>query len=323
MTPRRKLATEFGRFVLLAAAALCTLNAAAQPKRVALIIGNAGYSALPRLSAPVRDANAIGDVLEKTHGYVVMRAHNLNRLDMFRTIERFVRSAKGADSVVIYYSGHGVATAQRQNLLLPVDTPDLSERDEIDGDLLRVSVTVDDVVEKLAQTRAAVQLLVIDACRDIPSGLPRSKSVFKGMAPAHVESPNLLVSFATASGRTARDGVGASLSPYAEALASELRERGAATGLMQLLEDVAVRVEHVTAGRQTPMRYGNLRLNVCLTGICKVAATPLSSAAVPPALVETNRPSSDAVPKGRYVDRNGCLREGDGNFVLGFRSDCR
>ncbi len=30
-----------------------------------------------------------------------------------------------------------------------------------------------------------------------------------------------------------------------------------------------------------------------------------------------------AVSKGRYVDAKGCLREADGSFVVGFRSDCR
>ncbi|MDB5874654.1 MAG: hypothetical protein JWQ07_4096 [Ramlibacter sp.] len=282
----------------LAVAALAVLLPAichAQAKRVALVIGNATYRSISPLHAPTLDAATIGQVLDKSHGFKVITGRNLGRAEMLRALTSFAREARGAESAVIYYSGHGVSSAARQNFLLPVDVPDMSQLDDVDLELGITAISVDEIVETLARTHANVQVLVVDACRDIPNGLPRFKSLPKGMAPAPmIESRNMLVVFATESGRLARDGTRDVPSPYAGALAQELGGPGASTALLTLLDRVALRVEALTGGMQRPMRYGNLRTDMCLTGRC--SQDPIAAATPSP---------SDVHHFGSYTSRTG------------------
>jgi hypothetical protein len=301
--------------VLPAVAALVPLFAQAQSKRVALVVGNSSYSSISPLQGTRLDATTIADVLEKVHGFTVTRRADLSRTSMLRELNLFARAARDAETAVIYYSGHGVSSASRQNFLLPVDIPDMSTVDDVDTELSIAAISVDDVVDTIARTRARVQLLVLDACRDIPNGLPRSKSLPKGMAPAaRVESRNLLIAFATESGHTARDGGRNRPSPYAEALAVELGSKGASTGLLTLLDNVAVRVERATSGAQRPTRYGNLRTDVCLVGSCSLtfAANALPKPAIPP------RTAPSEVGTSRMADEQSSTSAvaRDGRFVV-------
>lgn len=239
----------------LAALAAAGQAAAQGPKRVALLIGNADYQVEAKLKNPVRDAELLAGVLRDKLKFTDVRVErNLGVTGMDRAIDAFIERARGAESVVFYYSGHGMKRAanDRRNFLLPVDasigrpgSADV-ERQAIDAQRLR---------DRLRDLGAKVTLLVLDACRNGPGG---SKSGDKGLARMG-GSNQLLVAYATEEDQVAADGTGNN-SPYAQALAQALQRP---EPLLQQLDWVADEVERVVPG-QKPTRDGNLRATAWL-----------------------------------------------------------
>ena len=239
----------------LAALAAAGPAPAQSPKRVALLIGNADYQVEAKLKNPVRDAELLAGVLRDKLKFTDVRVErNLGVTAMDRAIDAFIERARGADSVVLYYSGHGMKRAanDRRNFLLPVDasvgrpgSPDV-ERQAVDAQRLR---------DRLRELGARVTLLVLDACRNGPGG---SKNGDKGLARMG-GSNQLLVAYATEEDQVAADGTGNN-SPYAEALAQALQRP---EPLLQQLDWVADEVEKMVPG-QKPTRDGNLRATAWL-----------------------------------------------------------
>lgn len=136
--------------------------------RHALLIGNDGYQAIPRLKNAASDAEAMGAALRKA-SYTVTVVKNRNLRQMKADLRQFKAGIKGGDEVVVFYSGHGVQMKD-MNFLLPVDIEAESEaqvRDE--------SLSLSKVLDDLREPKPAVVIAVIDACRDNPfRGLGRS-----------------------------------------------------------------------------------------------------------------------------------------------------
>lgn len=222
--------------------------------RVALLIGNAEYRHERPLKNPVNDVLLLGRVLKDDLGFDLVRVErNLDASGMDRVLESFKQQARGADTVVFYFSGHGLTSEDRYAYLLPTDAktgaPD-SPR------LERQATRAEEVRDELRGIGARITLLVLDACRDGPG---RGKSGSKGLA--RVGGANqLLVAYATDEGRIAEDGVGSN-SPYAEALAKAWRRQDRT--VLEQLDEVYDDVTRRYPGQQ-PMREGNLRADARL-----------------------------------------------------------
>jgi hypothetical protein len=258
--------------ILLVGLALLTQTAAAAERRVALLIGNATYQHEKRLSNPVNDAELLGGVLKDTLKFDDVRIErNLNVHAMDKVVEDFAQRAKGADSVVFYYSGHGIKSPDRRSFLLPIDartgTGDAPALD-------RQAVSAEAIRDKLKAAGARVTLLILDACRDGPGG---GKSGNKGLARIGGNSSGLLVAYATEEDQVAQDGKGRN-SPYAEALAQALKRTD--LPILEQLDWVADEV-HRKEPSQQPTRDGNLRAKAYLVnpsvGQGMVAATQIAS----------------------------------------------
>ena len=103
---------------------------ASAEQRVALVIGNAAYATVPRLTNPANDAalmaTTLGDV-----GFDVVTAPDANRDEMAAAIREFGKRlrAAGPEAVgLFYYAGHGVQ-ANGVNYLIPLDAPIGNEAD--------------------------------------------------------------------------------------------------------------------------------------------------------------------------------------------------
>src|SRR5262245_34978850 len=93
---------------------------AALGRRVALVIGNAGYKVGP-LRNPGNDAAAVAEAFEKKLLFDKVILRQDLGLDGFRTVlHQFARDATGADTAVVYFAGHGMEMNGR-NFLIPVD----------------------------------------------------------------------------------------------------------------------------------------------------------------------------------------------------------
>jgi formylglycine-generating enzyme required for sulfatase activity len=240
-----------GLFVL---ALLMALPAHAQ-KRVAFVVGNAAYQNEKTLTNPINDAKLIARTLKTDLGFTdVIERQNLTRDKLFDLVQEIERMARGADAVVVYYSGHGMK-GPGGNYLIPVDA-----RIQETSHIRRDAIPAKDITDALSNSGARVALLILDACRDNPYGA-RTKSGDKGLARISLSGGNVLVAYATNEDNVAKDGDGAN-SPYATALAAALKLRD--QPVLAQFDQVARAVRQATGNVQKPTRDGDLEVNVYL-----------------------------------------------------------
>lgn len=249
---------RLSRRLTLAAALLASVSPAAMAAgREALLIGNAGYSALPPLDNPIFDATLLGETL-KRRGFNVRVVLDADYDGMRQAIDGFRRDARDAEVALVYYAGHGVQI-DGTNYLLPVDA-------EVAGreDLRREGLVLALLLHELETASPDFGILVLDACRNNPlaelevalAEQPgRSLVPREGLAPTQ-PATGLLIAYATAPGQVALDGPPGGNSPYAEALAHYLDEPGLEIGL--LFRKVSARVRQATAGAQVPWTEASL-----------------------------------------------------------------
>ena len=102
--------------LIVAAFLLCfgLSSTAHAEKRVALVIGNSAYQAVPPLPNPTADARLMSDTLRSLGFFVVGGGA---RLDLDRTgfdeaLKAFGTELIGADVALFYFAGHGVRTSR-------------------------------------------------------------------------------------------------------------------------------------------------------------------------------------------------------------------
>ena len=201
---------------LLAVCWLGTASGASAESRVALVIGNGGYKALPELSNPPNDAKDIADALQSL-GFTVTLAVDADLARMRSLIADFATRAATSDVSLLYYGGHGMQVAS-QNFLLPVDAQ-LRTIDDIESRTIHYSV-VEDALAK----GGGVHLVFLDACRTNP--IKNSGAASKSTGLARVEKkPGVLTIFATTPDTAAFDGAGRN-SPFAQALLNHIATPG-------------------------------------------------------------------------------------------------
>jgi uncharacterized caspase-like protein len=150
--------------LVLVAAVLLTPAAALAERRVALVIGNDRYAALPQLVNAVADAGAIARALEEL-GFRVFKGENLGYRETNRLHAEFEAAISPGDTAFVFFAGHGIALGA-ENFLLPTDT----ERPKAGQDnfVRSESHSVDQLVRRVQGRGAAASFFVIDACRDNP-----------------------------------------------------------------------------------------------------------------------------------------------------------
>ena len=245
---------------LSAAAMGPTARNSADPKRIALLIGNENYAAtVGPLANPGNDVNLIASALEEI-GFDrrnIRTVNNANRVATLQAIDEYANkvAAAGPDAVAFfYYSGHGAASQQdRRNYIIPTEVKAL------DRTVWYQAIALDDVVTQLA-TRApsASHFVIFDACRNLLKMPTKGKKGFVPMA----EKSGMLIAFSTDPGETASDE-GAGAGPYASALAAELVKPG--QDHLDLFQNVKERVHQTTSG-QRPWERNGLLKRVYLNG---------------------------------------------------------
>jgi uncharacterized caspase-like protein len=110
--------------------------AAAAEKRVALVIGNAGYTQLATLKTPINDAKLVAKTLREIGFTEVLEQFDLGMAAMAASIETFNNRANVADWAVIYYAGHGLQVFGTP-YLAPVDAK-LGNETELGRETIKV-----------------------------------------------------------------------------------------------------------------------------------------------------------------------------------------
>jgi hypothetical protein len=171
-------------------------TSAAPEKRVALVIGNNAYRNGP-LKAAINDARAMTSALTEL-GFRVVKLENVGRLAMVRAIRSFVDDLGGSQAVgLFYFAGHGVQL-KGKNFLIPIDA-DIEDEDEIELQ----SVDLQYMLDKFADMRSGMNILILDACRNNPFA---RRGVKRASGLAEIDGPpGTLVAFAATPGHVAEE----------------------------------------------------------------------------------------------------------------------
>ncbi len=142
-------------------------------RKIAILIGINSYERCGQLNFAVQDVGALRDILlDPNRGryqeeYVKLLTDNdrlkPHRANILRTIKNMTRSADVQDSILFYFSGHGL-TLDGQGYLVPNEG---SEQDAPDS-----CVPISWIRSQIEQSTAASKLMILDACH---SGLEMGK----------------------------------------------------------------------------------------------------------------------------------------------------
>ena len=228
-------------------------SAADTAPRLALVIGNAVYAKLGTLANPGRDAQLIADRLRQT-GFEVTAVADRDLKSLSDDVEAFAQKvrARGPSTVaVLYYAGHGVES-DGANYLVPVNA-DIKRR----ADIVPQSVSVRRVADRLSAAGNALNILIVDACRDNPFPPGVAGSTTLGLVPMGAVY-GVFIASATGSGKTAFDGEDGH-SPYTRALAEAMIVPG--ERLEDVFKSVRRQVRLATGEQQIPWESTSLELD--------------------------------------------------------------
>jgi uncharacterized caspase-like protein len=263
--------------------------AARAEKRIALVVGNAGYQAAA-LTTPANDAGLIAQTLQAA-GFDVVGARDLDQDSLRRAFRDFLEkaTAAGPDTVAfIYLSGYGVQL-EGENYFVPVDAKIAHDAD-VAAEALRIS----DYVRPLAALKLKTSIVVLDAARANPfakSGPPLAG----GLALVEPE-PGLLIAFNAAPGTVAPEGQGP-YGAYAQALAEMMREGG--LPLADIFDRARLRVNDVTKGAEVPWHAS--KVEAPLVFFERAADAPPPAVSIEQATAMRARPLRDLAAQDAYA----------------------
>src|ERR1700722_6354472 len=138
--------------------------AAAAENRLALVIGQSAYRAVPALPNAENDGKRMAELLTNA-GFQVTAAPDLAQNDMRQAISDFAAkvAASGPDTVAaVFYAGHGLQV-DGENFLVPVDVDPKRE-----ADIPMQAVRLNDLMNALGALPTRMRIFMLDACRNNP-----------------------------------------------------------------------------------------------------------------------------------------------------------
>ena len=140
----------------------------------AVIIGNEQYRHFDDLRSPMRDAEALKDVLENQYGFTTLILPNADEKIILNTLNELSATLTAKDNLLIYYAGHGnisdnASTKQERGYWLPID----ARRDSISSWIN--NAVINDHLDRLA---ARSILVIADSCYAGQLGAESSSFLF-------------------------------------------------------------------------------------------------------------------------------------------------
>lgn len=226
-----------------------------QTAKYALVIGNSQYQGFNRsLKNPANDARLMAKTLTRL-GFEVQTSLDVTREQMAEQVARFARELPAGATSVLFYAGHGIQIGGA-SYLMPVDIQLSSEQG-----VQQRAYPLRRMLDELGAARSAVNIVVLDACRDNPFQPPppvRYRSTGP-MGLAKVQAPRgTLLAYSTQPGQLAADGRDPN-SVYTTALASTLLEPGLT--LEDVFKKVNTLVRNTTRDDQIPWYESSITQN--------------------------------------------------------------
>ncbi|HEY5868890.1 MAG TPA: SUMF1/EgtB/PvdO family nonheme iron enzyme [Candidatus Tectomicrobia bacterium] len=255
-------------------------TAMAQPRRTALVIGNAAYESGP-LRNPVNDAADIAAALQRL-GFDVSLLRDAKMRAMEEAIETFSQKLRKGGVGLFYFAGHGLQVAG-ENYIVPIGA-----RISREQDVRFETVQVGRVLGGMEDAGNDVNLIILDACRDNPFARSFRSGAQRGLAVSSAVRGSLMA-YATAPGKTAADGDGRN-GVYTQQLLKYITAPG--MKVEDVFKRVRLSVEDATNGQQTPWETTSLRGDFYFTGPDGAAASAAMATPSPSSSSGKSRPSS-------------------------------
>jgi len=216
------------------------------PAKFALLIGNGNYNAGNlSLRNPENDTRLLAQSLTRL-GFTVKQAFNLSRTQMFAAVSDYSTKLPAGSTSLVFYAGHGMQIGGA-SYLLPTDMTITTEQSVP----LR-AYPVKNLLESVAASQAAVNVLVLDACRDNPFQ-PAPAVRYRGinsLGLGTVVAPRgTFIAYSTSPGQLAPDGT-ADNSVYASTLARVILQPR--LSLVEIFRRVGDQVRKSTLDDQIP-----------------------------------------------------------------------
>jgi len=190
-------------FALAVVCVTLATAASARGQRIALVIGNGNYQQpdLPKLANPPNDAEDVSRAL-RGFGFEVIEKKNQTLEGMNQAIAEFGSKIGGSEVALFYYAGHGIQV-RNQNYLIPVNA-----RIESEASVPYQGVNLNQVLDEMDNGKSAVNIVILDACRNNPITGKFRSGQSRGLAsPGSVPRGTVIV-YATDPGNVAADGTG-------------------------------------------------------------------------------------------------------------------
>lgn len=221
-------------------------HAASYNKRIALIIGNADYTASSKLRNTLNDAKAMSETL-KNLGFEVTTIENGSYETIKNAVYAFGDRIQDVDVSLFFYAGHGMEV-DGTNYLVPVDA-DIQSHLDVKQKCIPLS-GVSNTME--FANDEGLNMIILDACRNNP--FPAGKRGGTGLARINAPS-GTLIAYATDPGSVASDGDGTN-GLYTGELIKQLK-------ISQRIEDIFMHtrnnVEQLSGGKQRPWEEARLK----------------------------------------------------------------
>lgn len=217
-------------------------------KRIALVIGNADYQYVAHLNNPEQDAKLLAGRLQSL-GFELVDGKiwlDLDKPKMDEAVEHFGRQlAQNPGAIgLFYYAGHAMQV-DGENYLIPV-----SANPNKPSDLPRQTLTAAGVLQEMRDAGVALNLLILDACRNNPFAGRGLREVGGGLAEIKKVPKGTLIVYATQPGNVAQDGPPGGNSPFAQALAAAIAQPG--LEVRRSLDQTGLAVMQATGDSQQP-----------------------------------------------------------------------
>ncbi|WP_315830729.1 caspase family protein [Bradyrhizobium prioriisuperbiae] len=269
--------------------------------RLALVLGNSNYQAVPALGNPANDAADLAQTLRSV-GFEVIEQRDATRDAMARAVRDFSERLRGADVALFFYAGHGLQM-NGENYLLPVDA-----KIETPADVRFNTLNLTDIQQEMEGTGRA-NIIILDACRNNPfvEKLAHGGRATpnRGLGRIEAAGQGSLIVYSTQPNNIALDGVGRN-SPFTAALLKHIATPG--IEVRQMLSRVRGDVLQTTGQKQTPWDSSSLVGDVYLAaqptpiGIVASPATPTQSAASSQAPGDLKQPALVATQAAPSVE---------------------
>jgi tetratricopeptide (TPR) repeat protein len=271
-TASRTLGPLFaGLLLFLAAGGLFAQQNVSAPQKYALVIGNGAYTGITRLNNPVNDARDMEAAL-KGLGFTVETVIN-GSLDQMESAAVRLKNRLGAarnSYGFFFYAGHAVQSGG-ENYLIPVDANIQSE-----NFLRQKAVSVQAVLGELNDAGNALNIVVLDACRDNPFSWRRSGN--RGLQVVNNQPADSIIVYATSAGSTAADGAGRN-GLFTTQLLNNLKKPG--LSVREVFDQTGADVRRASGGAQIPAIYSQF-FDVAYLGTRPAVVTPQPAPAPSP-----------------------------------------